>query len=314
MFSFGPALSFIDEVISNGLFLPQGRRQSYRPPEILQGYSPELLQDDLNYLIARWFIDSLRSNYIPADDPYPYIHEAVKCLLSKKFPNLSESELNQNTDALSSIIFKLEETKSIGRKTYFSVDERSKLLFKSKGRCQICGFVFPDEVVERFVSRDTSISFPEFESFDFLKPTKSSRWNFQIEVDHIYPIARGGTNDLDNLQLLCGFCNSAKKHFITIFDPSDKIREFLHPRLGKIKLSNPFLVVRVLVGNQCYSCKRNATQTELTVTPLYFYQKEDTKPTSTPSELIGEINPVNIHATCYGCDPIKSYRYVLTST
>lgn len=29
-------------------------------------------------------------------------------------------------------------------------------------------------------------------------------------VDHIVPRARGGTNDLDNLQLLCRSCNSRK--------------------------------------------------------------------------------------------------------
>jgi len=31
-----------------------------------------------------------------------------------------------------------------------------------------------------------------------------------IEVDHIYPIALGGTNEGSNLQLLCRFCNRSK--------------------------------------------------------------------------------------------------------
>jgi 5-methylcytosine-specific restriction enzyme A len=29
-------------------------------------------------------------------------------------------------------------------------------------------------------------------------------------VDHIVPLASGGSNDLDNLQLLCGHCNLSK--------------------------------------------------------------------------------------------------------
>lgn len=31
-----------------------------------------------------------------------------------------------------------------------------------------------------------------------------------LQIDHIKPIAMNGTNDLDNLQLLCGPCNLAK--------------------------------------------------------------------------------------------------------
>lgn len=33
-----------------------------------------------------------------------------------------------------------------------------------------------------------------------------------LEVDHIVPRAKGGTDHLDNLQLLCGYCNRVKGH------------------------------------------------------------------------------------------------------
>lgn len=32
----------------------------------------------------------------------------------------------------------------------------------------------------------------------------------QLSIDHVVPLVRGGTNDFDNLQLLCNKCNSAK--------------------------------------------------------------------------------------------------------
>lgn len=32
----------------------------------------------------------------------------------------------------------------------------------------------------------------------------------RLEVDHVVPISKGGTNDLDNLQTLCEPCNQAK--------------------------------------------------------------------------------------------------------
>lgn len=34
--------------------------------------------------------------------------------------------------------------------------------------------------------------------------------NTKLTVDHIVPIARGGSNSIDNLQLICGRCNSSK--------------------------------------------------------------------------------------------------------
>ena len=38
--------------------------------------------------------------------------------------------------------------------------------------------------------------------------------SFTLEIDHVKPRSLGGSDDLDNLQVLCSFCNNTKKNVI----------------------------------------------------------------------------------------------------
>lgn len=45
----------------------------------------------------------------------------------------------------------------------------------------------------------------------------------RLEIEHIVPIARGGTNEENNLWLACPICNSHKSNKITAVDPQTNV-------------------------------------------------------------------------------------------
>ncbi len=51
-------------------------------------------------------------------------------------------------------------------------------------------------------------------------------------VEHILPISRGGTDDLENLALACSGCNSRKYNKVEAYDPlSGEMVSLFHPRI-----------------------------------------------------------------------------------
>jgi 5-methylcytosine-specific restriction enzyme A len=62
---------------------------------------------------------------------------------------------------------------------------------------------FPKEVREYVFQRDNH-------------QCQSCGRSSKLTIDHIIPLAKGGSNDISNLQTLCTSCNSQKKHY---FDP-----------------------------------------------------------------------------------------------
>jgi HNH endonuclease len=58
-----------------------------------------------------------------------------------------------------------------------------------------------------------------------------SIFNVVLEVEHITPIAAGGTNDEENLALACRSCNGFKSNRSSYIDPeSVRAERFYHPR------------------------------------------------------------------------------------
>ena len=71
--------------------------------------------------------------------------------------------------------------RTMSKRRRFEPAERKVIYAKSKGRCVLCG---------RFMGVD------------------------EFTVDHIIPLSKGGTNDLDNMQATCRVCNSIKQDIL----------------------------------------------------------------------------------------------------
>lgn len=85
----------------------------------------------------------------------------------------------------------------MAKRKRFSETERSFIVRRAQAYCEYCKTFVPDT----------------------------------FEIEHIIPLIQNGTDDLDNLALSCGGCNSRKSSKTSAIDPLTGIEEPLfHPR------------------------------------------------------------------------------------
>lgn len=107
-------------------------------------------------------------------------------------------EASEKTDSSPEKVPEKEPIKMLSQRRCFSMEERSAVYSKSEGHCAICG---------------------EFISY------------MDFTVDHIIPLAKGGSNDISNLQCACGVCNRIKQDIL----PQDLMEKLTKIMLYQVK-------------------------------------------------------------------------------
>ena len=258
-----------------------------------------LVDADTRVLWARWLLESLCD---PAEFAsgfsYPHLFARVRAAVVERTTGMPADEQSDVTKRLANLLRPLLAAQRPGRRTPWSRETRL-LLRELYQRCWVCGSSFPSWAEARFLGNETDVAPAAYHFVDFLRPRGTIVAELQIEVDHVHAFSTGGTEDIDNLRLACGWCNRHKSARSLVYDAPATCRRYEHPKRGLVSVPQPFWTVRTLaVRGRCEhpeGCPARTTSHELTVVPRH---------------LGGSPNPANLMIVCADHDPLRDVRLV----
>ncbi|EGJ50858.1 HNH endonuclease [Desulfocurvibacter africanus] len=265
-------------------------------PEAILGKRKYALQADIKALWAKWFLEGLCDPLAIArsNEKFAHIYKKIRQSLDS-FHHLNPEDQITISIELAKAIEREAIRINKAERRYISTQTKEELLaIKGKDpRCAICGYKFTEMAIDIFLKRKkhTEWQLPLF--IDYMTLKGKGLRDLTIEVDHIRPISLGGDNEIENLQLLCGWCNSNKSDRTNFFDVDSSPDTFNHPLLGTISTPKPFWVVRAFATvKQCefHGCPNTAKTTELYILPKY---------------ISGSMNPLNLQIVCGNHDTLK---------
>ena len=271
-------------------------------PDFVFGRNGALLKGDINRAWACWFATGVvaPSNYLSRKgSAYVYIYADALKALDALLPSLTKPERVEIGKLVAAYIdSSLEFERRINRRRVFSYQEKWNLLdiAGENPRCWICGSAFSQYAIDMFLGRECSDSqkLPEF--IDVVKPIGLIERDLAIEVDHIYPLSKGGGED-DNLGLACGLCNRHKSARTSIYESRGVPRTCIDGNIQFRTLPQPFWTVRLLAlrrrREHLDGCSATCENAELTVAPISMH---------------GAFTPTNLRVTCSNHVPLKHQR------
>ena len=266
------------------------------PPDLL-GEHQELFKGDINALWAQWFVQSICGNDIAQKRLAGY-GELIAEIRRHASAVLTDAP-NNVINGLVKTAAKLVTSGAVGgereSRTSHSRTTKEILLdrFREVPRCYLCGHQFTSGHVDHFLGAGNSPN--EYLAFvDFLTPKGLNPRDLAIEVEHVVPHSRGGTDEYENLRLACGWCNSRKQSLQLCYEAPPFGGTMNHPVFGPLSLPHSFWILRILgFGNGCShpGCDRNSSNSELQITRRVSIRK---------------LNPLCLTVRCEEHDPITT--------
>ena len=284
-------------------------QRSY-PLETL-GRSRDIVRADTYLHWISWFAEGLVDPARVAGryDSYGELFQACLQCVAERFRDLTADERRPLASAIAHYLqFRADVLASERQRQRLTTSQKIELV-KLAGvppRCWITGLPFSTTAVDSFLEMGEEeddersvLGRPVF--VDIYRPIGLQPRDLQIEVDHVFPVARGGENS-DNLRLACGWANVFKAQHVSLYDVAGGVR-IVRVRKGPThlpaSLPQPFWVVRLLATRRrCEDpsgCDATVENAELTVAPIF--------PGGAPT-------PTNLRVVCDKHDPIAAERLV----
>lgn len=265
------------------------------PPELLPKENQKIVADDLECTLAVWKVltwcDPLRT------PDFLVVFKAIRDGIATDF-EISGVQAEEPARRIAKAILSVLPV-SQRRRVPIRKETKETLvdMCPDGARCWYCGSEFSSVQVDSF--RQGSPWTPTLPHFvDFVTGRGTKERHLKIEVDHVRPFVASGTEDVSNLKLSCGWCNSRKSDLRNLFDPRNRLLRFDHPKLGRLVIPLPFWGIRILaIQRECseVGCTRHLNSEPLRLGPLL---------------KSGALVPGNLGAFCKDHDPYRTERYV----
>ncbi len=193
------------------------------------GVRKDLLQGDIYIEWFRWIVEQfIDKEYLYNIPSFPFVFERIyKEIGSLVGMQVSSEEIISLSKQVATLVIdrvSVYHSRSLTRKT-ISIDTKMALLdiYGNKPRCWLTGYQFTDEAIFNFTEpkcEQLPLNLPIY--VDRLKPIGLNKRDITIEIDHLHPFSRGGSDDIGNYRLICGWANKIKSNSTTGYSIAQK--------------------------------------------------------------------------------------------